>query len=366
MTRIDYDQVTGAPSWIASTIGFLSGPTNEQEITPKMAQSPLPSETDAPHGPIKRFLDENRALFGHGAEVLSTAIIVRDYVTAHNGMRTVIWQQQLDGIPVFAATVIGNITRRGELVSVSSHFLPDIAKSSGLEPTQRSELESAPPISARQAVANALTNIGENITVDAVTTNSSVSTGPGKQQAFAADTLFGGARVSLVWLPMSRTSVRLCWLIYMSKRSSLEVFRTLVDAFSGEVLVQQNLTCSYADATYRVYTSDSPAPGTPGLQVPGSNQGINLNTPEVECVDPQLISMPALSALASPQGWIRDYDNLTLGNNVDTSLNRVAKIPNPTPRPQGAPFRVFDFIPDLDADPSSYGDAAVVTDQSAA
>jgi hypothetical protein len=72
------------------------------------------------------------------------------------------------------------------------------------------------------------------------------------------------------------------------------------------------------------------------------------------------VTLPALSQVASPQGWIRDYDNLTLGNNVDASVNWGADVPNPTPRPHGSPFRVFNFSLDLAQEPTSYANAAAV------
>src|SRR2546422_10168397 len=58
--RIDYDGVTGAPAWISSTIGFLSGPP-ELEIR---RAGQLGLATNDPHWAIKAFLVENSSLFG--------------------------------------------------------------------------------------------------------------------------------------------------------------------------------------------------------------------------------------------------------------------------------------------------------------
>ena len=58
---------------------------------------------------------------------VANAPVSRDSVGAHNGLRTVVWQQQLDGVPVFDAVLIGNSTAAGELVTLSSSFLPDVA-----------------------------------------------------------------------------------------------------------------------------------------------------------------------------------------------------------------------------------------------
>jgi len=50
---------------------------------------PLPKSADDLHRAIKRFTNNNRALFGHGAEVLTN--VTREFVAAHKGMRTVVW-----------------------------------------------------------------------------------------------------------------------------------------------------------------------------------------------------------------------------------------------------------------------------------
>src|SRR3974390_2618278 len=63
---------------------------------------------------------------------------------------------------------------------------------------------------------------------------------------------------------------------------------------------------------------------------------------------------------ASPAGWINDGGNETLGNNVDAHTDRNADNLPDLPRPQGSPFRVFDFPLDLTQSPATYTNAAVV------
>lgn len=135
--RIDIDEVVGSPAWVMSPAGFLSGPANKEEITPKMAQAvPKPGEDD-PLRPIKRFLNENSALFGHGAEALTNAGIKDDFVTPHNGMRSVVWEQQVDGIPLYGGLLVGHLTRNGELVNLSSRFLPNVQAAAQMDAAQR-------------------------------------------------------------------------------------------------------------------------------------------------------------------------------------------------------------------------------------
>src|SRR5204863_9251783 len=71
-------------------------------------------------------------------------------------------------------------------------------------------------------------------------------------------------------------------------------------------------------------------------------------------------TLTALSTNASPLGWINDGENETRGNNVDAHTDRDGDNLPDLPRPQGSPFRVFDFPLDLHQPPASYREAAVV------
>jgi hypothetical protein len=156
--QVDFDQIVGSPKWVRSQRGFLTGP----RIDPFVLGAPNPfpgaseAEADDPHEPAKRFLNEQAALFGHGAEVLASAQITREFVGEHNGLRTVVWEQRLDGIPLFQAVLIAHITRQGELVNLTSLFLPEVEKAARLDQGGRAALLAAPPISARQAVVQAI------------------------------------------------------------------------------------------------------------------------------------------------------------------------------------------------------------------
>src|SRR5262249_44306381 len=102
-----------------------------------------------------------------------------------------------------------------------------------------------------------------------------------------------------------------------------------------------------------VFTSDSPSPFSPGFSTPNSSQP--------PLVSRSLVTLPALDTNASPSGWIADGDNETRGNNVDAHTDRTDDDIPDLPRPQGSPFRVFDFPMDLTSqEPTNYSAAAVV------
>jgi hypothetical protein len=100
--QVQFDRTTGSPAHISVLDGFLTG-----------AQPQLVA-ADA-SGPTRAFLDANSALFGHGAEALDQAKIKREFVTAHNGLRTVIWEQQVDVDALCCGSVAGRRGDAGEL-----------------------------------------------------------------------------------------------------------------------------------------------------------------------------------------------------------------------------------------------------------
>src|SRR5262245_45227039 len=90
--RVEFDEITRGPRFIASTEGFLSGPAGQgRAISQAVGASIRPGDPD---GPTKAFLTEYRALFGHGPEALDSARVTRQFASAHTGLRTVVWQQQ--------------------------------------------------------------------------------------------------------------------------------------------------------------------------------------------------------------------------------------------------------------------------------
>jgi uncharacterized repeat protein (TIGR01451 family) len=354
LARVDFDPVTGAPKMISAGDKFLSG-TNGQGRA--ISAATAAGFTGDPHRATKAFLREHRQLFGYGPEVFDKARVKREFVTPHNGMKTVVWEQQVDAIPVFEAVFISHTTREGELVNLSSQFVPDPEGAADWGVTNRAALVAAPSISARKAVTITARNVGEQIQEaeirpDAATNKNTMAPDPEKRQAFKAAVFKGNAEAKLVWLPMSKTQLRLCWDVVLMSRTRGEMFRVLVDVQTGEPLLRRCLTDYLSEATYRVYTSDSPSPFSPGYSTPTTSQP--------PLVSRTLLTLSALDTNASPAGWINDGGNETLGNNVDAHTDRNADDVADLPRPQGSPFRVFDFPLDLTQVPSTYTNAAVV------
>ncbi len=351
--------ILGSPRLISSNERLLTGPGGVGGGVSAASLSAFPAGD--PHRVIKAFLNENAALFGHNASVLDSARIKRDEVTAHNGLRTVIWEQTFQDIPVFQAQLQAHITRDGALARMSSLMVPNVESAAASGRADWSALLANPTITPAMALSKAAANVGDEVASSLVAAKEAPS-GSARKQTFTAPLLKGDSYAQLVWLPDNRGSMRLCWQVVFMSKLRQQMFRSVVDAQTGEVLVRHGLTFNQAaptpvSATYRVYTSDSPSPFSPGLQTPGDYQ------PPI--IPRTLTNITALSSAASPAGWL-DPANAngafeTKGNNVDAHTDRndddLPDLPRPSSR---ANPPVFDFPLDLTLPPSGYTNAAVV------
>lgn len=343
------DPVLGRPDFLSVRNGFLTGPQGQDRgVSSTAATAFLPED---PHRAIRAFLEEHRALLSHGPEVLETAVLRRDYVTAHNGLRTVCWEQQLDGIPVYGSILMGHLTKRGELVNLTTRIVPSLAQAADRGAQNRAAIQAEPPVSVEHALRLAAGNVGLIVPLDEIRPAEG-TLADGWRTFTAAPALKGAAYGRRVWFPVSGEALRLGWEIIFVSGSRGEGFLMVVDAETGLVQLRRHLTRHLRDVTYRVYASDSPSPLSPGWPTPNSAQP--------PAVPRTLLTFAALDTHASPNGWINDFDSETRGNNVDAHTDQDDNDAPDLPRPQGGVRRVFDFPIDLAQDPGTYSAAAVV------
>ncbi len=146
--EVRFDPVTGSPDHILATGRFLT-PAAGPEVDAALL--------------VKRFMNEHAGIFGHGGAALDASRVTRDDVTAHNGMRTLVWQQQVDGVPVYKTILKANLTRDGALITLGSHFLQDAAAATGLAAGARAALVAQPPVDEKQALSLAAANLGDTV-----------------------------------------------------------------------------------------------------------------------------------------------------------------------------------------------------------
>ncbi|MCS6244267.1 MAG: M36 family metallopeptidase [Opitutus sp.] len=339
--EVQFDPVTGAPNYIMAPGRFLQ---------------PAPAQPGDVYASVRGFVNEHADLFGHDATTINDSRMTREDVTAHNGMRTVVWQQQVDGIPVYNTVLKANLTRDGALVTLGSHYLSDAPASTGLDATQRAALAAQPPVDARKAVSLAAANLGDTVAPEQAR-ETSPPEGAERRQRFSAP-LLSDTLVQLAWLPVGADSAKLTWDVTLVSLQQQAMFRVVVDAVTGEVLLRTSLTNDVSNASFRVHADattkkpfDSPNPMLPGTPTPSGAQAAE--------VPRQLVTLQSVNPTASPNGWINDGVFETLGNNVDAHTDTNADNAADLPRPTSA-TRVFDFPLDTTQVPSTYKPAAVV------
>ena len=94
---------------------------------------------------------------------LDSAVISRDSVSPKSGLRTVAWQQKLDGIEVHEGILSANLTRNQELVNIGDSFVksPSMAADNG-NPDRKSSVGNK-NLSVQRAIALATTSIGGSV-----------------------------------------------------------------------------------------------------------------------------------------------------------------------------------------------------------
>lgn len=345
--ELSWDRASGTVRWVRSRNGFLTG---RKEARQSNAPSGSQRSSRDPRQIIMSFLDEHGSLLGYGSEALHEARVEREFTSAQGGIKTIVWEQHFDGIPVFDGRLVGHVTPQEELISLSSRFVSRSRSSPAVGSAYLARKPAVAAITYQRAVAQAALCVDEPIPISQFKSASPAVSGG--YNLFLVEGLAGPASVRLVWFPLSQDQLRLGWEVILTSPRHQEMFQLVVDAETEEVLVRRSLTCHLSDATYRVFTSDSPSPFSPGHAIPLTDQpALGFRS---------LVTLSALNTNASPNGWINDGDNETRGNNVDAHLDRDANNQPDLPRPQGSPFRVFDFPLDLSQSPLTYGDAAVV------
>lgn len=347
--QIDRPSTAGAPIFIRSTHQFLTGPDGSSGAVD--AASVNATHASDPHRVIKAFVNSNSVVFGFNSEILNAAEIKRNYVTPHNRMRTVVWEQRFKSLQVFGATFKAHLSERNELINVASSLLANPEQDANQGSNAQATNIAAPTISAKAAVVIAAANIEVTLAeTDLAATDT--PTGIEHNQHFRAP-LLNYIQARILWLPMDSAALRLCWEIILTGKAQGRMFRVIVDAENGDVLVRHCLTNDIRPASYNVFTSDSPSPFSPGLAAPASTQPA--------LVARTLVSLSALNTTASPNGWIDDEVMETRGNNVDAHTDTTDDDLPDLPRPQATDSnRIFNPVLDLTQAPSTYKDASVV------
>ncbi len=144
--KINFDNTRHAPKDIRSLECFLTAPHSGND----------------PHQAVKSFLNDYADLFGFDSRALKSAEVKRDYVNAHNGMRTVVFAQQVDGVPVYGAQILASISAHGELIHIGSTFVPDVSRALDSNSFKPAASMADPSASASRALDRAIQTLVPN------------------------------------------------------------------------------------------------------------------------------------------------------------------------------------------------------------
>jgi hypothetical protein len=199
---VDLDPVTGTPRVVAKLDGFLTAPAGGD-----------------PAGLVLDYVRVNEATFKLDEDDLAGLRLVRDETDA-SGVRHLLWAQEAGGIRAVANDLRASVTADGRIVNVLGAPIPDLELPAGTV-----------ELSGGQAVAETLRATGR--------------TGARAPRALAAPrgvsraTSFAGGHDARLVLVSTGRGVRLAWHVTADVDSD-EVYTSLVDAASGDVLASAN------------------------------------------------------------------------------------------------------------------------------
>jgi hypothetical protein len=327
--KIQDSPLIGTPQVVLSTSEFLT-----------------PASPSKALDVVRGFVAAYPGLFEISPAELDAARVPRDFVTDHNGVHSFTFQQQIKGVDLFDCEVRANVMPDGRLINIGSRMLPR---------PDGDFVVKAPRLTDLDAVRFAAQSAGVDYTI-AITPKTDQE-GPSLKRTWnnTADFRTDEPIVTeLVYFPMTRDDIRTAWSVFIPVKGVGHAYDIIIDASTGELLHRQDrLVWDLTPMTFRVFTSDGVAPGSPGTSTPTGFQ-----FPEVPRT--LLTINPSDISAYSPQGWINAGVNDTEGNNVDAHLDLNAdNVPDPGSRPDGGASRTFDLPFSSAADPTTWQPFAV-------
>ena len=198
---VGIDPVTGTPRFVARLDGFLTEPS-----------------TDDPADVVLGYVREHPDVFGLDEDDLAGLRLVRDETDAA-GAHHLLWAQTAGGIPAFANDLRATVTSDGRLLTVGGSPVPDL------------ELPADPSVGAPTAVVTALRAAGRTVSAPPRATVA--------PRGLAQATRFAGGHDAALVLVTDGDGTHLAWRVTASADSD-EVYTTLVDARTGDVLASAN------------------------------------------------------------------------------------------------------------------------------
>jgi subtilase family serine protease len=216
----------------------------------------------------------------------------RDYTTRSNGVRTVVFSQTVDGVPVFGAVVSVHVGVSGDIVRVTS--------SAGRADGRRRGTQ----VAVDQAVSAAAANVRPGMPFSPARLADDAGRARFARGQFRRDLM-----ASLTWLPVDGV-LRLAWHVTVEPESDSELYDVLIDAETGEVLLRQNRV-HFTEGSGRVMQSAAMNAFDPRRLDP-----IPAGQPGTACPPPSNYAVRSLTAPFRDPGTVLFGTGRLSGNNV--------------------------------------------------
>ena len=300
--------LTGAVEVLRSTTGALSGP------------APGRNGADI----VRSFITANSDVYGLSSKDIGSLRFLGESVSGGNGMRMVRVEQTVNGLSVFQSETRFILDSQGRVFRSTGLIIPSIKA----DPIEFESL-----MSAQAAMSIAMGSINLQTDTDQATITNANVDGTEVEVVSNNPNIAGNVTSKLVYFPLAPGILVPAWSQVTFTESNGDWY-TLVDASSGKLLWRKDIRANVSthDARFRVYVqadgttpADSPAPLSPSNATVGGNV-------QPAGIAPTIVSMfTAMSATASPNGWIDDCpggvctaaQTQTIGNNVHAYMDRV-------------------------------------------
>ncbi len=193
-----------------------------------------------------QYLEANRSTYQLTSEDLSGAVVTARYTDDHNGVTHLYLTQRHNGIEVYEGVLSVHL-KGDQVVYVSNRFESKLAARVNT---------ASPSLSVQAAVENVAFDLALPISEPLVMTAS--KGGPAQEMTLStAGISLEPIPARLVYVPQDNGSVRLAWHVEIYELDQQHYWRALVDARSGETLVQQDLVV-HDDFGFTPVVTDTP------------------------------------------------------------------------------------------------------------
>ena len=289
-------------------------------------------------------------------------IVTDNYVTKHNGVRHIYYQQTYNGVPILHAHSNLNITKENKVPFFRSSFYPNVESLiDGANPKLTPEDAIISSVQDLQLVMTKKSDLVEAVSKNHFVFQNEVSRKP--------------IQVKLMYVEGEDERLKLAWDVEIGPQESLDYWSMRIDASNGAIIEKYNntlycnvdhtkaRTAHHAGCNHKhgnVAKAESSAP-----MASGSYKAYILPTESPIHGDQSVITQPH-DAEASPFGWhdINGMDGadftVTRGNNVHAYLDDDGDGFSDGAEPSGGDDLIFDFEHLVDADADRSYNAGVV------